>query len=144
MKTIYRINVSLMIINVFLGFMILLEVCVLFYFNNIYYNVIIYSVIGLTSLLSLLFIAIIATYQVVIFISYLTKWDKISNKLKIPIVMYGALTTIVLMATFNINQPGYIGNNHFIIILILSFFLAFYFLYLSKKQKDYYQLKIGE
>jgi len=116
MKTLYKINSIIIIINVILGF---------------------------TIVLGLLFMQVTGLCQVITYFIYLGQWNKISNELKTPFKLYGLLTTITLIVFFSINQSRYLTDET-IPILIFSGFLAFYFLYLSKKQKDYYKLKVGK
>lgn len=78
---------------------------------------------------------ITGTCQVISFIIYLTQWKKISDRLKTPFIIYGVLTTITLIA-FKAGQTTYLGDD-LIPILFFSGILAFYFLYLSKKQYDF-------
>lgn len=115
MKTLYMINKVLIIINV---------------------------ILGLTIYFGLLFMIITGFAQVVMFIVYLSKWKKISDQYKTHFITYGCLTIITLIALFISVQL----NHHADTIILLSLFmgggLAFYFLYLSKKQYEFYNTNL--
>ncbi len=109
MKTLYKINLILIIINVILGF---------------------------TIYLGLLFMIITGLCQVVMYIIYLIKWKDIAQGLRTPFIRYGTIMAITLIL-FSLGM--YYGSDHFLIpvTMITSGLLAFYFLYLSKKQYDF-------
>lgn len=109
MKTLYKINLILVIINV---------------------------ILGLTIYLGLLFMIITGVCQVVMYLIYLSKWKDISKELKTPFIKYGIITVI----TLSVFSYALYDESDFLFTLpmITSGLLAFYFLYISKKQRDFY------
>ena len=114
MKTLYKINLILIITNVILGF---------------------------TIYLGLLFMIITGICQVLMYIIYLIKWKDISKELKTSFIIYET-TTIITLILFSIGTQYHSGNFLIPVSMITSAMLAFYFLYLSKKQSDFSNLKL--
>jgi len=115
MKTLYKINLILIIANVILGF---------------------------TIYLGLLFMIITGITQIIMYTIYLTKWSNISKELKIPFIKYGTLTAITLIG---LSLGIYYESSDFLVpvTMIASGILAFYFLYLSKKQYEFYKINLN-
>lgn len=92
--------------------------------------------LGITVVFGLLFMMVTGVFQVICYIIYMTQWKKISSTLKTPFIIYGILTTVTLIPFFNVDNVGNLGDDA-MPILFFSGILAFYFLFLSKKQYDF-------
>lgn len=153
MKTLFKINLILIIINILLiPITILSLLFISFYLFWIPFGI---------WVLSIIFTGLI---QVLTYITYLFKWSEIYDTLKLPFKIYGIITAITIVIfimdishirdiTHYSDMPHYlhiIFTSAFLvfelsnsIIIVLAALLALFFIYLSKRQYDFYNSNIN-
>jgi len=152
MKTLYKTNLVLIFINVLSIPIVLLSIVFVgFYLSWIPFGS------------WVLFTILTGFIQILSYIIYLFKWNKISRTLKIPFIIYGICAAITITTfivdisnTTSMTGTGYhteipyylniifnaailIFNLSQPIIIILALFLALFFIYLSKQQYHFYK-----
>ena len=143
MKIIYRINLTLIIINICILLMIVPSIAI--YFSGYAFFIPIGFFMSFAIFSSLI--------QVLMYIIYLFKWNKISDRLKSPFIFYGiiAMVEIIYLLTIISSIWGLDYIEMFVVIsmalfrpislvfLITASFMALFSLYLSKKQYHLYK-----
>lgn len=115
MKTLYKINIALVIINVL---MVITNIIIIF----------------IDFFKALVCFAIIGIYQLLLYVFYLILWKRISKTLRIPFIIYGVLIITTGLLFWIGTRSEFVLTNLLMYSMSLSVFIAFYFLLLSITQ----------